>query len=131
MSTIKSPGGSTFPYYYKGGEVHCLKFGSYFKDHAKLICVMKEEVEFIQKNNKQLRIWVDFYDTTINNTILIEFLNSLIEIERHILKLSVVGLSNKSKWQLNRLKKKIPYNKVNPMKYYIDPEDAKTWLVSE
>lgn len=29
---LKSPGGSLFPYYYKGGEIHCLKYGSKYKN---------------------------------------------------------------------------------------------------
>jgi hypothetical protein len=33
---MKSPGGSLFPYYYKGGEIHCLKYGNKYKDHEKL-----------------------------------------------------------------------------------------------
>ena len=56
---IKSPGGSLFPYYYKGGEIHCLKYGSKYKKYEELFELMRLEEEFIFKANKKLRIWID------------------------------------------------------------------------
>lgn len=47
---MRSPGGSTYPYYYKGGEIHCLKYGSKYKNHEKLFELMKLEEEFILNN---------------------------------------------------------------------------------
>ena len=37
----KSPSGSLCPNNYKGGELHPLKYGSYFADKSKLFIVMK------------------------------------------------------------------------------------------
>ena len=45
MPTPTSPGGSTFPYYYKGGEIHCLKFGGFLADEEALLTVMHAEGE--------------------------------------------------------------------------------------
>jgi hypothetical protein len=60
MVSVKSPGGSMFPYYYKGGEIHCLKYGSMYKDGERLFKLMKEEEAFIIEANRKLKIWVDF-----------------------------------------------------------------------
>ena len=60
MPTQTSPGGSTFPYYYKGGEIHCLKYGGFFTDQEAVLTVMRAEEEFITQPNRQLRVWVDF-----------------------------------------------------------------------
>lgn len=127
---IKSPGGSTFPYYYKGGEVHCLKYGSHFRNYNRLIELMKAEEDFIQRTKRKLRIWIDLYETRITKNILIELVRSLTRIRNQIIKLAVVGLSFVGRWNLNRILKKygeFPFT----IKYFKDPEDAKTWLVSE
>lgn len=131
MIATKSPGGSTFPYYYKGGEVHCLKYGSYFGNHAKLFDVMHAEEDFIAGTNKKLRIWVDFYDTKVSAIVLTEFIDSLERMQSHIFKLAIVGLSFRVKWQLTRRVKKLGKSKVFGIRYFVDPEDAKTWLVGE
>lgn len=47
MPTQTSPGGSAFPYYDKGGELGCLKYGSFFADEEALLTVMRAEEQFI------------------------------------------------------------------------------------
>ncbi|MNC44420.1 hypothetical protein D3C75_933250 [compost metagenome] len=37
MALVKSPGGSIFPYFYKNGELHCLKYGSFYEDGEPLL----------------------------------------------------------------------------------------------
>lgn len=64
---MKSPGGSEYPYYYKGGEIHCLKYGSKYKEHDKLFKLMRLEADFIKQINKKQRIWIDLYKTSISN----------------------------------------------------------------
>ena len=49
----KSPSGSLCPYYYMGGELHPLKYGSYFDKKEELLSVMKAEEEFILKSAGQ------------------------------------------------------------------------------
>jgi hypothetical protein len=130
MNVSKSPGGSMYPYYYKGGEVHCLKYGSFLKDHDRLFALMKEEERFVQSTNKQLRIWIDMYETKITKEVLFELVQSLHRMNNHILKLTIVGLSLYSRWRLNKLIHRNKFTELN-VKYFVDPEDAKTWLVSE
>jgi len=128
--SIKSPGGSTFPYYYNGGEIHCLKYGSFFGNHDKLMALMKAEEDFIQSTNRRLRIWIDLYETKITNMILLELVQSLLRIKDQIIKLAIVGLSYLGRWKLNRILKKQKFASQR-VAYFEDPEKAKAWLVSE
>ncbi|WP_433923238.1 hypothetical protein [Paenibacillus taichungensis] len=126
---IKSPGGSLFPYYYKGGEIHCLKYGSKYKKYEELFELMRLEEEFIFKANKKLKIWIDLYETSITEMVLQELVNNLNNLNGYVKKISFVGLSSISKWKLKRKIKnlKLEY----PVSYFSDPEEAKTWLISE
>ncbi|MCL6604606.1 MAG: hypothetical protein K6T94_17215 [Paenibacillus sp.] len=126
---MKSPGGSLFPYFYKGGEIHCLKYGSKFKYYESLFEVMRLEEEFIYQNNKRLKIWIDLYETSITGEVLEKLVNNLVNINDYIKKVSFVGLSGVSKWRLKREIKKLDIS--YPISFFSDPEEAKTWLVSE
>ncbi|WP_240479845.1 hypothetical protein [Paenibacillus wynnii] len=129
VTCMKSPGGSLFPYFYKGGEIHCLKYGSKFKDYERLFEVMRLEEEFIYQNNKKLKIWIDLYETSITGEVLENLVNNLVNINDYIKKVSFVGLSGVSKWRLKREIKKLDIS--YPVSFFSDPEEAKTWLVSE
>lgn len=131
MNTQTSPGGSTFPYYYKGGEIHCLKYGSFFSNEEALFAVMKAEEAFIAKPNRRLLIWVDFYETRLTNRVLAEFAKSIKRIHPHIIKLAIVGCSFWEKQRLRRISKKSGDGLPASTQFFTDPEDAKTWLVSE
>ncbi|UNK16980.1 hypothetical protein MNQ98_21155 [Paenibacillus sp. N3/727] len=126
---MKSPGGSIFPYYYKGGEIHCLKYGSKYNNEEKLFELMKQEEEFIFNTNKKLKIWVDMYETSVTNRVLQELSNNINNLRAHIDKLSFVGLSGINIWRLRRRIKKLGITQ--RISFYKDPEDAKTWLVNE
>lgn len=130
MNSQKSPGGSTFPYYYKGGEIHCLKYGSFHEDEEGLLELMKKEEQFIMaRPSQKLRIWVDFYETNVTKNISVAFIESIKRLLENIVKLAIVGLSAQEKRHMQRLIKKSGSTMV-AMKYFNDPEDAKTWLVS-
>jgi len=126
---MKSPGGSIFPYFYKGGEIHCLKYGSMYKDQEKLFKLMRLEEEFVRQTNKTLRIWIDLYKTSITEKVLQELSQNLLNLNDHILKISLVGLSSLSRWSLKRKIK--PLDIRYPVTFFSDPEDAKTWLINE
>lgn len=126
---MKSPGGSIFPYYYKGGEIHCLKYGNKYKNEEELFELMKQEEEFIFRTNKKLKIWVDMYMTSVTSKVLEELLNNLKKLNNSIDRLAFVGLSGMNQWRLKRCIKKAGIK--HRISYFSDPEDAKTWLVSE
>jgi hypothetical protein len=62
-------------------------------------------------------------------------LKELIELLNHIkpqtTKLGIVGCPLFSQWKINRLIKRTDILSSLPVKYFDDPEVAKTWLVSE
>lgn len=126
---MKSPGGSEFPYYYKGGEIHCLKYGSMYNDHEKLINLMRLEEDFIGQFNQKFRIWIDLYKTSTPTNVLQELMRNLENMQDRVIKISFVGLNGISRWRLKRMfrQRKIRY----PISFYSDPEDAKTWLIHE
>ncbi|SYX83041.1 hypothetical protein [Paenibacillus alvei] len=64
---MKSPGGSMFPYYYKGGEIHCLKYGSNYSDTEKLFELMKQEEEFILHTNRRLKNEIQYVEIEKKN----------------------------------------------------------------
>lgn len=126
---MKSPGGSIYPYYYKGGEIHCLKYGSKYKNEEMLFELMKQEEEFIFKTNSKLKIWVDLYKTSVTSRVLQELVNNINNLKGHIDKISYVGLSRINVWRLKRRVKELGIKQ--KISFYSDPEDAKTWLINE
>lgn len=131
MALVKSPGGSIFPYFYKNGELHCLKYGSYYEQEEALIRLMKEEEMFLLNQPKRLPVWVDLYKTKLNPRVLEALLNNLDTLQSRILRLALVGMSfgakRKWEWLLKNRESGFPFT----IRHYSDPEEAKTWLVGE
>jgi hypothetical protein len=79
-----------------GGELHPLKYGSYFDKKEELLSIIKAEEEFILnssgKNNR--RIWIDLYETTLDNDIIEALILHLQAIRHKILNLCLVGCSS-------------------------------------
>lgn len=131
MPALKSPGGSMFPYYYKNGELFGVHYGSFFDNEEGLLALMKAEEEFMKEHNCQLPLWIDFYETKLTERILIEFLHSMNRLHHQITRLAIVGCSWKDQLRIERLQKKLNLELPVLVKYFRDPEEAKTWLVSE
>lgn len=131
MQIQKSPGGSIFPYYYKNGELFGIHFGSYFADEERLIAMMKAEAAFFTQQNRQMGIWIDFYETKLTDRVIQEFIEFLKHVNHKTSKLGIVGCSTMTRWKLNRQIKKTDSLSALLIKYFDDPEVAKTWLVSE
>jgi hypothetical protein len=131
MQIKTSPGGSLFPYYYKDGELFCLHFGSYFSDEDGVIAMMKAEEEFVTEHHRPMGIWIDFYETKLTDRVLRELIEMLKHIRPHTTKLGIVGCPTMKRWKMNKLIKKAELLSSLPIKYFDDPEEAKSWLVSE
>ena len=131
MVLQKSPGGSIYPYYYKGGALFGLHFGSFFKDEEALLARMRAEEQFITDSIRQTPLWIDFYETRLTDTVLIEFSTSILRLQGHITRLAIVGCSFWDKRRLMKMAKKPGQEFPMPVRFFSDPEDAKTWLVSE
>jgi hypothetical protein len=129
MTSKQSSGGSNFPYFYKNGELFGAHYESFARREQELIERIKAEEAFFSAQNRPLPYWVNFYGTRLSDTVLSEFTRSLNRLQRYIPKLAIVGCSAIDRWRLERIRKR---EKVNiPVRYFRDPEDAKTWLVSE
>jgi hypothetical protein len=131
MQRQTSPGGSLFPYYYKNGELFCLHFGSYFSDEDGVIAMMKAEEEFFTKKHRPIGIWIDLYETKLTDRVMRELIEMLTYIAYQTTKLGIVGCSLMSRWKIKSRIGKTDLLSSLPVKYFDDPEVAKTWLVSE
>jgi hypothetical protein len=129
MISKKSPGGAIFPYYYKNGELFGAHYESFAAREQELLERMRAEEEFFIKQNYPLPYWVNFYGTTLTSKVMSEFIQSMNRLQRYIPKLAIVGCSVIGKWRLKQLGKRMGLN--IPVRYFSDPENAKTWLVSE
>ena len=129
----KSPSGALCPYYFMGGELQPLHYGSYFNDKKHLFEMIKAEEEFILKSSgrNNRRVWIDLYETTLDDEAIDFLINHLKSIRSKIFKLCLVGCS---KNDIRRIKDKMKREKMdlyNQTQYFSDPEDGKQWLVSE
>jgi len=131
MPFKKSPGGSMFPYPYKGGELFGLHLGSFGIDEDGLISRMKAEEIFFIQQNRSIGLWIDFYETSLTDRVISNFMEFLQHIGTRVLKLGLVGCSTKDQRRINRQIKESGHFENLPVRYFNDPEDAKTWLVSE
>lgn len=129
MILKKSPGGSIFPYYYKDGEIFGAHYESFAGREKDLLERIRSEEEFLIGQNHPLPYWVNFYGTRLTDKVLSGFIESINRLQGYIPKLAIVGCSRIDQWRLERVRK---MTKVNiPVRYFHDPEQAKTWLVSE
>ncbi len=131
MPLKESPGGSLFPYPYKGGELFGLHFGSFGADEDALVSRMKAEEIFFIEQNRRIGLWIDFYETKLSDRVIGEFIEFLQHTRARIVKLGLVGCSSTDQRRLNRRIKEAGDLVGLAVRYYGDPEDAKTWLVSE
>ena len=131
MPILKSPGGSAYPYYFKGGTLLGLHYGSFFNEEAALLARMCAEEQFITDSVRQSPLWIDFYQTRLTDNILLEFSNSILRLQKHITKMAIVGCSFWDKRRLMKSLKKSGREFPMPVRFFSDPEQAKTWLVSE
>jgi hypothetical protein len=131
MLTQKSPSGAIFPYYYKNGELFGMHLGSYFADEEGLIAMMKAEAEFSARQYHRLGLWIDFYETKLTDRVIREFVEMIKQMRPRVTKLAIVGAPLLARWKISRLIRKTDGLDALPVRYYADPEEAKTWLVSE
>jgi hypothetical protein len=131
MPLKKSPGGSLFPYPYKGGELFGLHFGSFGVNEDALISRMKAEEVFFAGQHRSMGVWMDFYETHLTDRVIDALIEYLCTTRPHVLKLGLVGCSSADQRRINRRLKDEGEIGGIPVKYFSDPEDAKTWLVSE
>ena len=131
MQIQRSPSGAMFPYYYKNGELFGMHLGSYFSNEEGVIAMMKAEEAFFTSKHRPIGIWIDFYETKLTDRVIQAFVKMIEGMGPQVTKLGIVGCSALARWKINRLLKKTGSLSTLPVKYFEDPEVAKTWLVSE
>ncbi len=131
MQIQRSPSGAMFPYYYKNGELFGMHLGSYFSDEDGVIAMMKAEEAFFTGKHRPIGIWIDFYETKLTDRVIRAFVDMIEAMGPQVTKLGIVGCSLVARWKIKRLIKKTVSLSTLPVKYFEDPEVAKTWLVSE
>jgi hypothetical protein len=131
MPTKQSPGGSIFPYYFKDGELFGMHLGSFFKDEAGCLKRMLDEEQFIRAENYPLPLWIDFYQTKLSDNLMVEFSKCVLRLQAYIPKLALVGCSWRDRMRFRKLVRNNRFHFPMPLRFFSDPEQAKTWLVSE
>jgi hypothetical protein len=122
----KSPGGSIFPYPYKNGELFGLHLGSFGTHEEALIARMQAEALFFNEQKRSLGIWMDFYQTRLTPRIVEELVEFLQKTRSHTLKIGLVGCSLKDQHRINRRIREHGDLADVPVRYFSDPEEAKT-----
>jgi hypothetical protein len=114
-----------------GGELHPLKYGSYYKDNNKLFAVMQAEEEFILKSagEKNRRIWVDLYETKLDREVVYKLVLHIKTISSKIFKVCFVGCSFFDRCRLKKQMKDSSLDIAEQIRFFSDPEEAKQWLV--
>ena len=129
----KSPSGSLCPYYYMGGELHPLHYGGFHDNKKCLFEIIKAEEVFILKSpgNNNRRIWIDLYETHLDDEVVVFLLEHLINIQHKINKFCFVGCSSENKRKIQMKMKKQNLDLLKQTQYFSDPEDAKRWLIGK
>lgn len=131
MLLQKSPSGALFPYYYKNGELFGMHLGNYFSNEEGVMAMMQAEEMFFTLRHRPIGIWIDFYDTDLTDRVITAFVEMIEHMSPYVTKLAIVGSSFIARWKINKLLKKAKCLSTLPVRYYEDPEVAKTWLISE
>ncbi|MGF7144646.1 hypothetical protein HNQ56_003078 [Anaerotaenia torta] len=129
----KSPSGSLCPYYYMDGELHPLKYGSYFDNKEQLFEIINAEEEFILKSSgtNNRRIWIDLYETTVDDEVAKVLAGHLQAIRHKIFNLCLVGCSSAAQRAIKKKMKSAEMDLYYLTRYFDDPEIAKQWLLGK
>ncbi|MDR0285831.1 MAG: hypothetical protein LBI33_13225 [Propionibacteriaceae bacterium] len=133
LTLPKSPSGSLCPYYYLGGELHPLKYGSYFDRTAELLAVMQAEEAFIlaSPGSGNRRIWLDLCETRLDDEVVGALVAHLHAIKPKTHKLCLVGCSAWGRRRIIRAMKRLDPGLAVSTRFFADPEVAKQWLVGK
>ena len=127
----KSPSGALSPYYYKGGQIHGMHYGSYLDDMEALSKMMLEEERFVMRSPGGRRILIDLYETNLTKAMLSEMVNHIERMSSRIIKLAFAGNDKGVFRKINNLLLKSKSLDRSQLYFCNDMEDGKTWLVGE
>lgn len=129
----KSPSGSLCPYYYMGGELHPLHYGSYHDSKKSLFEIIDAEEAFILKSSgkNNRNIWIDLYETNIDDELIDKLISHFIAIKHKTHRLCLVGCNYKIIKKIKSALKKKDIDIYNYIQFFDDPEMAKQWLIGK
>ncbi len=126
----KKPSERFFPYYYKNGELHAFKLGGHGKDQAAFLDCLDEEVRFLKESRRRINTWIDLYETELPHSIAEVLVDKVSAVAGQISLLALVGKINLHKRRRLRRLFSLKAEFCNTIvRFFADPEDAKTWLV--
>ncbi|PYG89735.1 hypothetical protein LY28_00328 [Ruminiclostridium sufflavum DSM 19573] len=127
----KSPSGSLCPYYYRGGELHPLHYGSYHDDMDKLSRVIDAEEVFILSTSSPggRHVWIDLYENNFTDSMIIKLSQHIVNISPKVSKMALVGCSKKVFNKIIKQLYDMDCNLAGQIKLFDDPEISKDWLV--
>ena len=129
----KSPSGSLCPYYYKGGELQPLHYGSYHDDMDKLSEIIDAEEKFIlaASSPDARRVWIDLYETNLTESMIIKLSQHIVNISPKVSKMALVGCTKKVFKHIVDYLKNADCPFARQIKLFDDPEVSKDWLVGK
>lgn len=129
----KSPSGSLCPYYYKGGELQPLHYGSYWDEMDKLSVVIDAEETFILSSSSSSgrKVWIDLYETNLTDSMITKLSQHIINISPKVSRLALVGCSKKIFRRINNYLKSAECKLAGQIRLFDDPEISKDWLVGK
>ncbi len=128
----KSPSGSLCPYYYKGGELHPLHYGSYGDNLDRLTEIIDAEEKFILSSSSGGRyVWIDLYETNFTDSMITKLSQHIINISPRVSKLALVGCSKRVHKTIIRHLREAKCGLAGTIRCFDDPEISKDWLVGK
>lgn len=127
----KSPSGSLCPYYYKGGELQPLHYGSYKDNMERLSEIMDAEEKFILSSTGGRRVWIDLYETNLTGSMIFKMAKHITHISPKVSKMALVGCSKSVFKKIINYLGVLKCNLAGQIKLFDDPEISKDWLVGK
>ena len=129
----KSPSGSLCPYYYRGGELQPLHYGSYRDDMDRLSEIIDAEENFILSSTSPSgrRVWIDLYETNLTDSMIIKLSQHIAIISPKVSKMALVGCSKKTFNKITNYLRNAGCNLARQIKLFDDTEVSKDWLVGK
>jgi hypothetical protein len=127
----KSPSGALSPYYYKGGLIYGMHYGSYFDDMEALGKMMSAEERFMMGSPTRRRILIDLYETNLTGPMVSIMAEHLLRMKSRIVKLAIACDDKNMFRAIKRLIVKANVLDCGQLYFCSDMEEGKTWLVSE
>ncbi|MDA3899907.1 MAG: hypothetical protein PF637_05240 [Spirochaetes bacterium] len=125
---MKSPSGSTFPYYYKNGVIHAVKLSGCKRKREKVKELLEQEKEFTLLQNQTKTIWIDLYSTVVTGDLANDLISFIRDLSIKINKIAFVGCGLFAR---QKIKKRMRAQYINyiTIQFFSNPEEAKNWLV--